>query len=141
MNSITNSRRTQPVLPANLGKTEPALATYIQKLHADLYPQVQSLPQNTPAIVNLTNGNVSGANVKQGRNWSVSLEVIPHSSGPSVASGASLTLPFVAANTSVFQVVVNGSILAAIVKGGSSTLVLPNWSSTGTVTIFGKADE
>ena len=137
---MSNSRTTQPTNPQNVQDLQ-GVKGYLVKLHNDQYPQVQSLPQNVPTISNLSNGTVTGGNIRQGRNWTLSMIIVPTVSGPSVASGASLTLPFVAALTSVFLVTFGTTILPAIVQQGSSTLVLPNWSTTNTVTIYGKADE
>lgn len=138
--SVTNSRRTQPTNPSHI-KTLSDAMQYINQLHADLYPQYQSLPQNVPQIMNLSNGTVMGSNTRSGRGWTVSIIVKPTNSGPSVASGASLMLPFIAANVSVFTVSHGTSLVPATVQQGSSTLVLPNWSTIDTVTIYGKADE
>lgn len=135
-----NSRKTQPTNPQSIN-TLSEIKGYLQKLHNDMYPQYQSLPQNVPTINGLSNGKVTGGNVRQGRNWTVSLTIVPLASGPSVASSASLTLPFVAANTSTFTVTFGNTILAAQVSQGSTTLNLPNWSTVETVTIYGKADE
>jgi len=135
-----NSRTTQPVNPQNVSDF-PGAKKYLVQIHNDQYPQVQSLPQNVPNIDNLSNGLVTGGNIRQGRNWTLSMTVTPASSGPSVASGCTLTLPFVAALTSVFLVTFGTTILPAIVQQGSSTLVLPDWSTAMTVTIYGKADE
>ena len=138
--SVTNSRKTQPINPQN-SRTLTDAFTWINSAHNDLYPQVQSLPQNVPSIVNLTNGTLTGGNIRQGREWTVSIVVNPTIGGPSVAAGASLTLPFVAALTSIFLVTFGTTVLPATVQQGSSTLVLPNWSTTQTVTIYGKACE
>lgn len=135
-----NSRTTQPVNPQN-AESLADVKKYLYQIHNDQYPQVQSLPQNVPSITNLTNGTLTGGNIKQGRSWTMSIVVIPTSSGPSVAASASLTLPFVAALTSVFLVTFGTTILPAIVQQGTSNLILPNWSTTNTVTIYGKADE
>lgn len=138
--SITNSRKTQPINPSHINSLSD-LVQWAQQVHADQYPQYQSLPQNVPTISGLSNGKVTGSNTRQGRGWTVSLSVVPSASGPSVASTASLTLPFVAANTSVFSVSHGTTLIPATVQQGSSTLVLPNWSTTDTVNIYGKADE
>lgn len=138
--SISNTRKTQPMLPVQLSGI-PQLDNWARQLQADLYPQLQNQVQNVPTITGLSNGKVTGGNVRQGRNWTVSLTIVPLASGPSVASSASLTLPFAAANTAVFQVTHGGVLLPAMVEQGTSTLNLPNWSTTDTVTIYGKADE
>ncbi len=138
--SVSNSRTTQPVNPQNIDNLQ-GVKGYLTKLHNDQYPQVQSLPQNVPSISNLSNGTVTGGNIRQGRGWTLSMTIVPTVGGPSIASGASLTLPFVAALTSVFLVTFGTTILPAIVQQGTSTLVLPNWSTTNTVIIYGKADE
>lgn len=136
---MSNSRITQPVNPQSIHNLQDVIA-YLNRLHNDQYPPVQSLPP-IPTISNLSNGTVTGGNVRQGRNWTVTLIIIPTVTGPSIASGASLTLPFVAANTSTFLVTFGSTVLSASVQQGSSTLILPNWSTVSTVTIYGKADE
>lgn len=135
-----NTRTTQPVNPQNIQDLN-GVKKYLFNLHSDQYPEVQSLPQNVPTISNLTNGTVTGGNVRQGREWTISYTINPTISGNSVASGASLTLPFAAALTSLLFVTFGTTILPAKVTQGSSTLVLPNWSTPLEVLIYGKAVE
>lgn len=120
----------QPILPKSDRAWNEDSNAYRKALHEDVYPKDQAW---TPATGGVT-GDVSGAYVRMGRMWSVSVVV----EAPTSASvGAYVDLPFEVSQASVFGVAVGGTMKAAIINKGESRLYLPDWPPSGRAVISG----
>jgi hypothetical protein len=130
--------RNRPAFPLQLDGIDEEWKAFFKDQFDDLYPKIQSY---LPIITGLTDGVVSGALMRMGRMWNVSITVTPSSSS-SVASGAYVDLPFTVYSNVAFVVNIDAtSTKSGYILKNTSRLFLPDWTSSTRVIVSGMAGE
>jgi hypothetical protein len=130
--------RNRPLFPIQIEGIPEDWKTFLKAQYDDLYPQIKPY---LPIINGLTGGVASGALMRMGRLWNVSITVTP-ASGSSVASGAYVDLPFTVYANAVFVANIDATTTAsAYILKNTTRLFLPDWTSSSRVIISGMAGE